>query len=71
VQTLSGSKSKLFSGNFLVHFNIFKLSVHEKLCQAWEILALAMEKESDYKNAAGCYEKVLHFSLFTVMVVIS
>ena len=32
---------------------------HNKSCsQAWEILALSMEKEMEYKNAADCYEKV-------------
>lgn len=36
-----------------------KCLAHDRSCsQAWEILGLAMEKETNYENAAECYEKV-------------
>lgn len=34
------------------------LAQNKSCSQAWEILALAMEKDMDYRNAADCYEKV-------------
>eukprot|EP00604_Paraphysomonas_vestita_P002072 CAMPEP_0174820552 /NCGR_PEP_ID=MMETSP1107-20130205/4461_1 /TAXON_ID=36770 /ORGANISM="Paraphysomonas vestita, Strain GFlagA" /LENGTH=268 /DNA_ID=CAMNT_0016036123 /DNA_START=181 /DNA_END=987 /DNA_ORIENTATION=+ len=33
------------------------LAQNKSCSQAWEILALAMEKDMDYRNAADCYEK--------------
>eukprot|EP00602_Paraphysomonas_sp_CaronLab_P010909 CAMPEP_0185029768 /NCGR_PEP_ID=MMETSP1103-20130426/16260_1 /TAXON_ID=36769 /ORGANISM="Paraphysomonas bandaiensis, Strain Caron Lab Isolate" /LENGTH=1358 /DNA_ID=CAMNT_0027564631 /DNA_START=156 /DNA_END=4232 /DNA_ORIENTATION=- len=59
-------KANLFLAKFYV--DKAKYDLAQELCkrclaqnkscsQAWEILALAMEKEMDYRNAADCYEK--------------
>lgn len=47
------------------------LAQNKSCSQAWEILGLSLEKESDYEHAAECYEKVSSRTIVLCTYVVS